>query len=372
MGPRQEPALNPFGIVQRYVAKRVLLTVCSVFLLCLVIIFMIDLVEILRIAGKSGTIPMASVVWIVLLRLPSFAELTMPFAILSGTIGAFLMLNRSAEITVTRAAGMSVWQFLMPGLAVAIGLGVFANTTYNPMAAAARAKSEEVYAKAFGEKSSLFSGGSAGQWLRQDGVDGSSVVSATSTANQGRSLSGVQVVQFDRRGAFVEHVEAQHAELRDGYWELTNAVVERPKTSAERFDSYQVSTYLTPTEVNETLGSELSVSFWQLPSFIELAERAGLPARAFRVQYASLLSRPIQFAIMVLLAGTVALRSFRFGKIQTKVVGGLVFGFGFFVLAEVSRQMGVAGLISSVASVLVPVAIGGFASVTVLLHQEDG
>jgi lipopolysaccharide export system permease protein len=364
--------MTVFGIVQRYVAKRVFLSICSVFALCLVIIFMIDLVEILRIAGKSGTVPMGSVFWIVLLRLPSFAELTMPFAILTGTIGAFLTLNRSAEITVTRAAGMSVWQFLLPGLAVAFALGLFANTTYNPLAAAARAKSEDVYAVAFGEKSSLFSGSAAGQWLRQDGVDGSSVMSATSTASQGRSLSGVQVVQFDRRGAFVEHVEAQHAELRDGYWDLTNAVVERPRTAPERFESYQVSTYLTPTEVNETLGSELSVSFWQLPGLIELAERAGLPAKAFRVQYASLLARPIQFAIMVLLAGTVALRTFRFGKIQTKVVGGLVFGFGFFVLAEVSRQMGVAGLISSMASVLVPVAIGGFASVTVLLHQEDG
>jgi lipopolysaccharide export system permease protein len=364
--------MNPFGIVQRYIAKSVFLTFCSVFLLCLVIIFMIDLVEILRIAGKSAKVPMGSVLLIVLLRLPSFAELTMPFAILAGTIGAFLMLNRSAEIVVTRAAGMSVWQFLMPGLGVAVALGVVAITTYNPMAAAARAKSEDVYATAFGEKASLFSGSSAGQWLRQDGVDGSSVMSAASTANQGRSLAGVQVVQFDRRGAFVEHVEAKRAELRDGYWELSTAVVERPRSLPEHFESYQISTYLTPTEVNETLGSELSVSFWQLPGLIALAERAGLPARAFRVQYISLLARPVQFAIMVLLAGTVALRSFRFGKIQSKVIGGLVFGFGFFVLAEVSRQMGVAGLISSMASVLVPVAIGGFASVTVLLHQEDG
>ncbi len=364
--------MSLFGVIPRYIAKRVFLTICSVFVLVMVIIFMIDLVEILRIAGRSGSVPMTSVLWIVLLRLPSFAELTMPFAILAGTIGAFLALNRNAEIVVTRAAGMSVWQFLAPGLAVALALGVFANTTYNPMAAAARAKSEAVYAEAFGEKSSLFSGSAAVQWLRQDGVDGSSVMSATTTANQGRSLAGVQVVQFDRRGAFVEHVEAQRAELRDGYWDLTNAIVERPRAAPEHFESYQVSTYLTPTEVNETLGSEFSVSFWQLPGLIQLAERAGLPAKAFRVQYASLLTRPIQFAIMVLLAGTVALRTFRFGKIQTKVVGGLVFGFGFFVLAEVSRQMGVAGLISSMASVLVPVAIGGFASVTVLLHQEDG
>ena len=364
--------MTGIGILQRYIAKRVLLTIGSVFALCLVLIFMIDLVELLRIAGKTGSIAMGSILLIVLLRLPSFAELTMPFAILSGTIGACLMLNRSAEIVVTRAAGMSVWQFLAPGLAVAVGLGILSNVAYNPMAASARAASEEAYARAFGEESSLFNSRGSVSWLRQDGVDGSSVMTATAASNQGRSLSGVEVVQFDRYGSFVENIEAQHAELRDGFWDLANVTVDRTRTIPEHYDSYQVSTYLTPTEVRETLGSEFSVSFWQLPALIELAEKAGLPAKAFRVQYASLLTRPFQFAIMVLLAGTVALRTFRFGKIQTKVVIGLVFGFGFFVLAEVSRQMGVAGLCSSMAAVLAPVAIAGFTSVTVLLHQEDG
>ena len=78
--------MTGIGILQRYIAKRVLSTIGSVFALCLVLIFMIDLVELLRIAGKTGSIAMGSILLIVLLRLPSFAELTMPFAILSGTL----------------------------------------------------------------------------------------------------------------------------------------------------------------------------------------------------------------------------------------------------------------------------------------------
>ena len=364
--------MKAFGTLPRYVAMRVVASICSVFLLCLILIFMIDLVEMLRVAGKSGTTPIGSVFWVVLLRLPSFAELTMPFAVLAGTIGALLMLNRSAEITVTRAAGMSVWQFLTPAILVAALLGALANAAYNPMAASARAASEDAYANAFGERASLFSATGSGQWLRQDGVDGSSVISAAAAANQGRTLSGVSVIQFDRTGRFVEHIEARRAELRDGFWDLTDVKVERPRAPPESYDSFQVSTYLTPTEVGQTLGSELSISFWQLPAFIALAERAGLPARSFKVQYATLLGRPLLFAVMVLLAGTVALKTFRFGKIQTKVAGGLAFGFAFFILAEVSRQMGVAGFLSSMVSVIAPVVIGGFASATVLLYQEDG
>ena len=344
----------------------------AVFLLCLVLIFMIDLIELLRIAGKSGKIPISSVIGIVLLRLPSFAELTMPFAVLTGTIGAFLKLNRSAEIVVTRAAGMSVWQFVLPGVLTAMVLGFAAVGLYNPLAATARAAAERAYGQAFGEQASLTDTGDAGQWLRQDGVDGSSVLNAGAASDQGQRLSSVVVVQYDHQGSFLEYVVAERARLRDGYWELSHAIVSRPRVPPEHYATYQISTYLTPTQVQESLGSEFSVSFWQLPSLIELAQRAGLPANAFRVQYASLLSKPFFFAVMVLLASTVALRTFRFGKIQTMVVVGLSFGFGFFILVEVVRQMGVAGLCSATASGFAPVAVAGLMSVTVLLHQEDG
>ena len=235
------------SILARYIATRVLLMVGAVFLLCLVLIFMIDLVELLRIAGKTGKIPLPSILAIVLLRLPSFSELTLPFAILSGTIGAFLRLNRGAEIVVTRAAGMSVWQFVMPGVMVALALGIANTALYNPLAASARAASERAYSQAFGEQASLLEARSAGQWLRQDGVDGASVLSAHAAADQGRSLTAVEVIQFDRRGSFVEHITAESAQLGEGYWELVKAVVARPRVAPEHYATYQVSTYLTPS-----------------------------------------------------------------------------------------------------------------------------
>ena len=90
------------------------------------------------------------------------------------------------------------------------------------------------------------------------------------------------------------------------------------------------------------------------------------------MQYALLLSRPLLLMAMVLLAATVSLRSFRSGGIQTMVITGMVGGFGFFLLAEVSRQIGVAGLVSPAAAVWVPIGLALLVSLTVLLHQEDG
>jgi len=58
----------------------------------------------------------------------------MPFAILFGTMLAFWRLTRSNELVVARAAGVSVWGFLTPALAVALLIGVVAVTLLNPIA----------------------------------------------------------------------------------------------------------------------------------------------------------------------------------------------------------------------------------------------
>jgi lipopolysaccharide export system permease protein len=357
----------------RYIAARFLRTIGAVFMLCLVLIFMIDFLELLRSTGKEGTVPIGAVAWITLLRLPSFAELTLPFAVLAGSIGAFLTLNRSSELVVTRAGGMSVWQLLLPGAVVAAVLGATMNMAYSPLAAMARAEAERAFAAALGEDMNLLrSSNSSGQWLRQDSVDGSSVLQAKASADQGLSLTGVKVIQFDRAAHFVESVDARKAELRDGYWGLSDVIVSRAGSAPERYKSYQISTYLTPVEVRQSLGSEFSLSYWQLPAMIELAEKAGLPATNFKVQYATMRARPALYAIMVFLAATVSLRAFRSGGIQTKVITGVVGGFALFILGEVSRQLGVAGLISALVSAWVPTAVAGLVATTVLLHQEDG
>ena len=105
---------------------------------------------------------------------------------------------------------------------------------------------------------------------------------------------------------------------------------------------------------------------------IEVSERAGLSASKYRMQYALLISRPGLLLAMVVLAATVSLRSFRSGGIQTMVLMGMLGGIGFFLLAEISRQIGAAGLLSPALAVWVPIALALLVSLTVLLHQEDG
>jgi lipopolysaccharide export system permease protein len=358
--------------LRRYVAKRFLLGIIGAFTVCSALIFMIDMIELLRLSRKAADLPMAALLWMALLRLPAYSELLLSFAVLVGAVGALLSLNRKSELIVMRAGGMSVWQFLRPGLVVALMIGLAAVFLYNPLAAAARAEAERLLAEAFGREASLLAASGEDSWLRQDGVDGQSVMTARAIANQGLALAGVIVFQFDAQGRFIERIDADRANLADGYWELQKVTVSRPGREPETFDTFTVSTYLTRERVGEALGSEIAVSLWQLPSLIEVAERAGLSASRYKMQYALLVSRPMLLMAMVILAATVSLRSFRSGGTQTMVIVGMVGGVGFFLLAEVSRQVGVAGLVSPATAVWVPIGLALLVSLTVLLHQEDG
>ena len=364
--------MSSTGTLGRYIAKRFVVAILGAFLLCMSLIFMIDIIELLRQSGKHGSIPLPQLLWMSFLRVPAFAELTLPFAALVGSMSAFLLLSRSSELTIVRASGMSAWQFILPGVIVAFLIGIFSITIFNPLAANARAHAESLYAEAFGKKSSLLKTKNSGLWLRQDGADGQSIISAHSSSDQGTTLSRVEILQFDRKSNFLERIDAKKAQLKDGYWKLSEAWITRPGQAPEFFKNFLVSTYLSKTQVTDALGSIIAISFWDFPKFIALSEKAGLPSTKYRVQHQLLLSRPMQMVVMVFLAATVALRTFRFGGIQTMIITGMIAGFGFFILAEVSRQIGISGLTPPLAAAWGPIAIVLCLSLTVLFHQEDG
>ena len=90
------------------------------------------------------------------------------------------------------------------------------------------------------------------------------------------------------------------------------------------------------------------------------------------MRYQILLSLPVLLIVMVLLAATCSLQSFRFGKVQTMAIVGLASGFVFFMFREVSHNIGRSGLAAPEVAAWAPAVIGIFLTATVLLHREDG
>lgn len=361
------------GSFARYVARRFLAAILGVYFACAALIYLVEFVENLRRASSAENVSFLTLVQLGLYRTPAIAEQALPFAVLLGSIAALLNLSRRNELAVVRATGVSVWQFLAPGLAAAFVLGVVAVAVYNPGAAHLRDAHQRLEVAAFRDAGEpLLHAGQSGLWLQQEGIDGKSVMRAGRSLEGGTLLTDVSVYVYDSEGKFVERIEAAEARLMADHWALKQAWVTSAESEPQLYDSYLVSTFLTSEQVARTVTDPKSVSVWELPEFIDHARRAGLNTTPYIYQWHALLSRPLAFVAMVLIAATVSLRLFRFGNIGRMVLTGIAAGFAFFFVTKVAGDFGSAGLLGPAAAAWLPVIIVMLAGLTILLYQEDG
>ena len=109
----------------------------------------------------------------------------------------FARLTRSHELVVTRAAGVSVWQFLTPPLVVATLLGTFVMAVFNPISSAMVYRFEQIEAKHIRGKPSLLAVSPSGLWLREGGADEQVVIHALGVSQQGLELRDV-IISFTK------------------------------------------------------------------------------------------------------------------------------------------------------------------------------
>jgi lipopolysaccharide export system permease protein len=351
-----------------YLAERFMRTVIAAFLVVFVLIYAVDLVELLRRSGDSQRATGILMAGLSFLRTPTIAEQALPFAVLFGSMIAFLNLSRKMELVVARAAGLSVWQILTPPLVVIVSIGILSVVAYNPASTWMKEKSDEIESGVFGGPAL----GSIGLWIRQKGVDGQSVFRADGRSGDGVEFRGIEVFNFDDKGNFIERLDAATGELHDGYWELHNAVLVTPGFEALPVSTYLLATNLDRREVAQAFVAPETVSFWRLPELANQTARAGLDPTAYQLKYQELLARPLMLASMVLVAACFSLRFFRMGGVEYMVSGGVVAGFVLYVATKVVSDLGGAGFVSTSVAGWSPGIVGCLFGVYVLLQQEDG
>ena len=351
-----------------YLAGRFARTVLAAFGFVFALIYAVDLVEMLRRAGDAPKATAPLLAALSFLRTPTVAEQALPFAVLFGSMIAFLNLSRKFELIVARAAGVSVWQILSPPLVVVSLIGVLSVAAYNPASAWMKQRSDAIENSVFGGRFNAW----GDLWLRQKSVDGQAIIHARGKEDDGARLRGVEVFNFDDEGDFLERIDAASGDLRNGYWELHDAKVVTPGFETLPVSTYLLATNLDRREVQQAFVAPETVSFWRLPGLAEETAKAGLDATAYRLRFQELLARPVLLAAMVLVAACFSLRFFRMGGVEMMVSGGVAAGFVLYVTTKLVNDLGDAGFISAAAAGWSPGIVGCLFGVYVLLHQEDG
>jgi lipopolysaccharide export system permease protein len=357
------------SILFRYFMKIYLGNFLRVIIGLLLVVILIDMVELSRRTAAVIDVSLLDTAFLAALRAPSFLQNTVAFVALFATMLTLLALNKRHELVITRASGLSAWQFIAPICVGSFMIGVIAVTVFNPLAAATlvRATSQEITLGLTAP-----SGTNSVPWFRQVGEDGIVIIGAEQTSNGGMFLGRPSFYFFDANNNFVERVDAETASLVDGNWVLNKTRVFKNDAEIQ-----QLEQFITPASVDAgLLGQALTppdtVAFFDLGKSMDSARAFGLSDSPYAMRWHSLVALPALLVAMTLIAATVSLRFARFGHSSTAILGGILAGFLLYVVSAMAEALGGAGVIAPVISAWLPVIAASFFGVTFLLHREDG
>ncbi len=357
--------------VSLYIARQFTVRFLTLFLAISAIILLVTTVDQLdRLATRD--VALIHVVELAFYKLPHLIQEVMPFSVLFAAMATFWRMTRNNELVVVRSAGVSVWQFLLPVVAVTIVIGAITTGAINPLASVLLSKHDELQSQySTGEASTLALSGD-GLWLRQSDGDGNSVIHARRVSEEAMSLHNVIIFRFETEDRFTSRIDAERADLHDGKWTLYDAWLTRPGEQSRFVEEMDVPTDLTPEKIHNSFAPPETISFWSLPEFIELLEDAGFTANPHKLQFHRLLALPALLSAMILLAATFSLRQHRGGGVAMMVLAGVLTGFLIYVISNVVFALGISGKIPVVLAGWAPAGASLILGVTTLLHMEDG
>ncbi len=214
-----------------------------------------------------------------------------------------------------------------------------------------------------------------GLWLRQADDKNQSVIHAASIGIDGADITLNRVTIFVYKGAdkFAQRLDAKTGELEDRFWHLRGVTIhdrerELPVHKAEHW----FATDITVDNINDSFAPPETLSFWDLPGFIENLDRAGFSAIRHRLYWHSLLAAPLLLCAMVLIAATFTLRHSRVVNVTYVVAGGILTGFLLFFFSEIVFALGTRESIPVVLAAWTPSGVSTLLGLAMVFHLEDG
>ncbi len=356
-------------ILARYFFRRYALTSMWFFLGVSGIIFLADFSETARRFSDLEGYSVGGAVLLTLMRLPQILIQTIPFIVLFVGMTVLIALNRKYELVVTRAAGISVWQFMAPFVTGAFLVGLFTVLVLNPLSAFGQ---REALTMQNGWRKTDSSRAAFLPWIHQINGAQNVIIGAKTALEGGTVLVDASLFHFDTAGNIILRQDAAAVKLEDGYWLLNDVNETRPGEIPTHVNEARLPTSLKPEYMEERVTQPESVAFYDISRKIEIARSYGIPTRALETQFHSLLSLPFLLVAMTMIAATVSLKFSRMNQSRSVILGGILSGFVLYVVTVLVKAFGSSGVVPPLVAVWVPVVVATSLGATILLHQEDG
>ena len=359
-------------IINKYIALNFFKYFVGVLVAICFVIFIFDFLELTRLTSGKG-VGVSTIILMSLQRVVIYLQRLLGIVILIASVLTFSNFAKSSEIVIFRSIGLPSWQFIAPAAAMALILGLLYVGIFNPITSRITSSYKKMESQYIKNNSSNMSLSKTGLWIMQvDKTYTTSVLHAKRVSPATQEVFEVTFYLLNESGDFSGRIDSESALLREGYWEIKNAYVSDEKKLSAFQESYILPTSITFDRIQDSLIPPESLSFWQLQSFINIAENSGLSVVRHKVYFQKLLMIPLFFISMVFLGAVFSLSPARFIKNYKKYGLVMLTGFAMFFLGDVFSALAMSGSIPISLAMITPTIIALMIAVFFMLYYEEG
>jgi lipopolysaccharide export system permease protein len=363
-------------LINIYIAKSFLSKFLQITLGFSLLIFFINLLDTLE-KFHGSEAPIYTGILMAFFLIPDFLNDVIPSLVLISAIITFFLLSSKSEITIIRMSGFSLWQILQPVATTAAILGVFWVTIFGPISIQMAKKFNALENKYVENESREVVAPENGIWLKQgneNDPDEEIIIQAKKVYQETLELDDVTVWYFNKNGEFYKKVDAKEMLMEENFWFLKEATLNDNNNLNKKLDNYKIPTGLSADFVMQKIVNNFQnvklFSIFELPHLISELQSSGLSSTKFKVYYQSLLSKPLLFLAMTLIACYFGLNHIRSQNAILMIFSGIALGLIFYITSSILNALGSSGLIPIFASTWI-IAIICISIGTLLLYRKE-
>ena len=330
-----------FNKINYYIFKKFLYSFLITFIILASIIFIGDFVEQFRkTAGKD--VPFNIILQLTIFNFPNIISYTLPITSFFSSILALLILIRNSELTVISGMGISNIKAILPALILHFFIGITFITLVNPLIAIFDDRYSNLKYEYIDRVDKFASITKNGLWLKQDNYETNltSVLYAKSTEQEGKILNFFMLLEYDDKGTFNGRIDGEKAELKNGYWKMSEIQVTPKYGETTYLNHLDYKTNIKPNDISDSLSSPSSISIWRLLTFISFLEELGYSAIDFKMHLYSLISLPFFISSLVLLAFSLIQGIKQNDKFSKIIFSSLILIFFFYFISNLLNALG--------------------------------
>ena len=363
-------------ILFRYVLKQFAMIFLATLFILTAVIMLFDVIELLRNAAKREGVSLWDIGVLAFLKAPQMIHIILPFVTLIAGLIFLFKFDKTSELNVMRAVGLSAWNFTMPLVLFIAVIGVVDITLFNPVAAMTARRYERMEERVGMTHTTPFVWSSKGFWLREVQPDKVLVIRASRVrqVDQKVLLDDVSVFELNEENRLLRQNEATIGSLKDGILTLRRPFVIDPQKETGK-EKYRVlfETDLSLERILEKFDEPQTMSFWRFPHYIKFLKESGFNSATHEMYWHELIAFPAILVAMIFISIVFAISpTNRQGKAFMRVLMAILGGFFLYFLTRVTNVLGQSQSLPMMLAAWGPGLVVIPLCVSALLHMEDG